>query len=85
MWVYFWKIWVALKRTFKLFTVAVLKMNDWRHGRCSTVAAVWRRLTAGKVEAGLVGADVLDVNRWWLKAAGAGMLAGKNGCSVPIY
>ena len=63
----FWKIRVVLKRTLKLFTAVVLKMTDRRHGSGSIVAAVCRRLTTEKAEAGLVAADVLAVMQCWLE------------------
>ena len=34
------------------------------------MAAVWCQLTAVKVEAGLLSADVLAVRRWWLEERG---------------
>ena len=54
------------KKTFKLFTAVVLKRTDWKHDSGST-AAVWRRLTAEEMEAGLVAADVLAVRQLWLE------------------
>ena len=74
---------MVLKRTFKLFTAVALKRTDWRLGRCSTVAAVWRRLTVPV--AGMVAADDLAV-RWWLleEAAGGCVSAGESRCGVSI-
>ena len=63
----FQKILVVLKRTFKLFTVLVLKRTNWRLDRFSTAAAVWRWLSAEETEAELVAADVLAVRRWCLE------------------
>ena len=55
---------MVLKRTFKLLTAVVLKITDCGHGTSSTVAAVWRQLTAEEAEGRLVAADVLAVRQW---------------------
>ena len=59
---------MVLKRTFKYFTVVVLKRTACRPGSGSTTAAFWCQLTVEEAEAGLVASDVLAVRRrWWLE------------------
>ena len=55
------------KNDLEIVYCSVLKRTNWWLGRCSTSAAVWRRLTAEELKAGLVAADVLAVRRWWLE------------------
>ena len=55
---------MVLKRTFERLTAVVLKRTNWRLGKCSTVVAVWRWLTAEEAEAELLAADVLVLSRW---------------------
>ena len=55
---------MVLKRIFKCLTAVVLKRTDWRLGRCSTAAAVfrcWLTLEEAEAAPGQVSDDVLVV------------------------